>query len=348
MKPLFVLIALLSVHFSYEQTIYNIDSLKLSLKNVQADTSIVATLAELSFNYAFTRPDTAVLYGQQALTLAKKTGDQKSEAFAMLSYGWALWAFGDYDKAVDFALRSLQLFQQRKDYEMMVSANNALAVIFGDLKDYRMALGYSNAAKKLGDSLELFKKDVNSLADWSSTLTVRSTVFLLGGKLDSAEYCMKKVFSGYPISYFRGFPVTTMGRIAAAKKDYVKALYYFRSAIDTTYGNLADIMDNYVEIANVYLETGNIDSSIYSCKKVLQLGSNTFYKRAIKDAVYVLANCYKKKSMNDSEIKYLEMSIAMNDSLYSQAKMRSIQNLNLQSNLIKKKSRLRRCWKGNK
>ena len=334
MKPLLVLILLLCIHFSYSQHYSNTDSLKLSLKNVQADTLKVSTLAELSFNYALTKPDSGILYAQQAISLAKKIGNEKSEALAMLCYSWALWVYADYDKAADFALKSLQLFQQRKDYEMIASANNVLAVIFRDVKDYRMALAYSNAAEKLVDSLDFVKKHVNGFADWGSTITIRSTIFLLSGKLDSAEDCMKKYFSVNPINKSRGFPVNTMGRIAAAQKDYSKALYYFRSAIDTTHSLTADIMDNYVEIAGLYLETGNIDSSIYYCKKVLQLGSNIFYKRAIRDAVYVLANCYKKKN-SDSAIKYLEMSIAMNDSLYSEEKIRSIQSLNFNAQLQK-------------
>src|SRR3954467_127844 len=124
MKLLFLLILVLSIHFSYEQNFYNIDSLRLSLKNSPNDTSKVLTLAALSFNYAFTQPDTGVLYGQKAITLAKRTGDTKGEAIAMLSYGWALWTFGDYDKAAEVALKALELFQKKKDYEMIVYANN--------------------------------------------------------------------------------------------------------------------------------------------------------------------------------------------------------------------------------
>src|SRR5215218_653460 len=135
MKPLLAFILLLFVHFSYAQNFYNIDSLKLSLEHSQDDTSKVLTLAALSSNYAFTQPDTGVLYGQKAITLAKRIGDSKGEAVALLSYGWALWAFGDYDKAVDVALKALQVFQKMEDYEMTSSANNLLAIIFRDVKD---------------------------------------------------------------------------------------------------------------------------------------------------------------------------------------------------------------------
>ncbi|HEV2832568.1 MAG TPA: hypothetical protein VGW31_11365, partial [Hanamia sp.] len=335
MKSLLAFILLLSVHFSDAQNLYNIiDSLKLSLEHSQDDTSKVLTLAALSFRFAFMQPDTGVLYGQKAIALAKSTGYKKGEALANFSYGWALWLFGDYDKAADFALKSLKQFQKRTDYEMMVSANNLLAVIFREVNDYPMALSYSNAAKKLIDSIGLYKNKrvLNPVAEMGSTLTIRSTVFLLGGKLDSAGYYMKQFFSAYP-QRLGGFPGITMGRIADAQKDYSRALYYFKASIDTTRPGHLDLLDSYLGIADLYLETGKIDSSIYYCQKVLKKASNTSYKRAIRDAVNILAGCYKKKNISDSAIKYLEMGVAITDSLYNQDKIRSIQNLSFNAQL---------------
>jgi hypothetical protein len=215
------------------------------------------------------QPDTGVLYGQQAIALAKKGNNKKGEAFAMFSYGWALWSFGDYDKAVDFSLKSLKLFQDRRDYEMMVSVNNLLAVILRDVKDYRMALSYSNTAKKLTDSLGFYNKSVVLSASPGVTFAIRSSVFHLSGQIDSADYYMKKFFPGNPQNY-GAFPVALMGRIAMAKKDYSKALLYFKTSIPTAL-NRIDILDTYTGMADLYLETGKTDSSIYYCKEVLRL-----------------------------------------------------------------------------
>ncbi len=329
------IILVFCVHFSYAQSFYNMDSLKSSLKSSKPDTSRVLTLAALSFNYAFIQPDTGMVYGQQAIALAKKINDEKGEAVAMDSYGWALWAYADYDKAADFALRSLQLFNKQKDFEMIVSANNLLACIFRDVNDYSIALNYSNNAMELVDSLHFYNKDIGIAGSWGTTLTIRSTVFLVGNKLDSAEYYINKFFQVNSLTNNSGFAVNTLARITVAKKDFSKALYYFKTSI--TNGSLAqvDMLDTYVGIADLYLKTGNIDSSIYYCKKILEKGSTTFYRRAISDAVSILANCYKHQKNNDSTIKYLELNISMKDSLYNQEKIRSIQNLNFNSQLQK-------------
>ena len=335
MKLLIVIILGFCIHFTYAQNFYNIDSLKSSLKSSQPDTSRVLTLAALSFNYAFTQPDTGMLYGQQAIALAKKINDEKGEAVAMDSYGWALWAYADYDKAADFALRSLQLFHKQSNLEMVVSANNLLACIFRDVDDYAIALNYSNNAMELVDSLHFYNKDIGIAGSWGTTLTIRSTVFIVGNELDSAEYYIDKFFQVNSLTKSGGFTVNTLARIAVAKKEFPKALYYFKTSI--TNGSLAqvDMLDTYVGIADLYLKTGNIDSSIYYCKKTLETGSGTFYRRAISDAVSILANCYKHQKNNDSTIKYLELNISMKDSLYNQEKIRSIQNLNFSSQLQK-------------
>ncbi len=81
MKLLVVLVLVLSTHFSYGQDFYDIDSLKLSLAKSHDNVSKVLTLAALSFSYALAQPDTGILYGQQAIALAKKTGDKKGEAW---------------------------------------------------------------------------------------------------------------------------------------------------------------------------------------------------------------------------------------------------------------------------
>src|SRR5258706_11586617 len=97
-----------------------------------------------------------------------------------------------------------------------------------------------------------------------------------------------------------------------------------------------DILDIYNAIAELYLVTGKVDSSIYYGKEVLNKWQYTSYKRAVFDAINILSRSYKIKNMNDSTIKYLELGISLNDSLYNQEKLRSMQNLNFNEQLQKR------------
>src|SRR5437867_2718378 len=83
------------------------DSLKLLLSKTSDDTTKVRLLADLSWTYAFLDVDTSILYAQTAMSLARQVHSRKGEAAGMSSYGWGLWAFGNYDRAIEVTLKPL-------------------------------------------------------------------------------------------------------------------------------------------------------------------------------------------------------------------------------------------------
>ena len=127
----------------------NPDSLKQLLTTPIQDTTKVILYADISFTYAFLQIDTSIAYAQKAINLARQIQYKKGEAAAMSSYGWALWASGSYDKAIEAALKSLNLYKDLKMYEKIVSAYEALAVFYRDAGDYGEALKYGILSKNL-------------------------------------------------------------------------------------------------------------------------------------------------------------------------------------------------------
>jgi two-component system NtrC family sensor kinase len=340
MKLLFVLTLVVFIYFSYAQDFANIDSLKLLLKNSREDTARVMVLATMSFNYTFVNADSGMIYGQEGINLANKLNYKEGEAAAMLSYGWALWIFGSYDKAAEFALKSLHLYEDLKNYESVISANNLLTNIYRDAKDYIGALKFSNEAIRIFDSLHFSNKsNLNVTASSETIYTIRATIFLLTGNIDSAGYYMKIDDSKNQPDFIKtnSFPLGVLGMIEVRRGNYEQALVYFKTAMSIAIKiKKIDILDIYNAIAELYLLTGKVDSSIYYGKEVLNKWQYTSYKRAVLFAINILSRCYKIKNMNDSTIKYLELGISLNDSLYNQEKLRSMQNLNFNEQLQKR------------
>src|SRR4051812_26324813 len=109
MKRVVLLICLLPI-FSFtdgQARSPNFDSLRRLLGPSTHDTTSVLLSADISFNYAFWDVDSSIAYAQKAINLARQLQYTKGEAAGMLSYGWALWASGNYDKAIEAALKSL-------------------------------------------------------------------------------------------------------------------------------------------------------------------------------------------------------------------------------------------------
>ena len=126
-----------------------------------------------------------------------------------------------------------------------------------------------------------------------------------------------------------------LGNVEAKKKNYEQALNYYRLAISiaTINKNYFDIVYAYNNIAQLYQETGNVDSSIYYSKEILSKWKLSSFQIGVLDATTILSQDYKLKKQDDSAIKYLELSIALKDNLFNKGKTRAIQNLTFNEQL---------------
>src|SRR4030095_4773498 len=104
-------------------------------------------------------------------------------------------------------------------------------------------------------------------------------------------------------------------------------MYYYKVAL--TLVKEKDVVETFNGIALLYKETGDIDSSIYYARQVLEKWKSVAYQRGLLQAMNIMASNYKS-SNRDSAIKYLELSVALNNKLYSQENERNIQSMGRQ------------------
>ena len=109
-KILLLLLISLSSYYGHAQSLeHERDSLKLSLQNEKNDTGRVLTLANLSFTYIESKPDTGMIMALQALELSRKIAFAKGEAVSLNRIGNAYSSFGNYPKAMEVLLQALQI-----------------------------------------------------------------------------------------------------------------------------------------------------------------------------------------------------------------------------------------------
>jgi two-component system NtrC family sensor kinase len=304
----------------------NPDSLKTVLDTTSQDTTKVLLFADLSFTYAFLQLDTSIFYAQKAISLARQLKYKKGEAAGMDSYGWALWASGNYDKAIEAALKSLNLYKELRDYDKMVSAYTALAVYYRDADDSGEALKYGILSKNLFESPFVTRNFVGI-----EPYTTIGSIYLFNNQIDSAAWYISKSYEREKATRKNpyGYTMNMMGLIETKKKHYQRALDYYRALIPKAMEvkNYLDVVDAYTSIATVYRETGNIDSSIWYAKEILRKPTFSIFTQGVLFALTTLAQDYRIKNNNDSALKYLELRVALNDSLFDKSKSRAIQTL---------------------
>ena len=317
----------LAIHYADSATNLNLYILKLSISNANDDTAKVQLLTDLSSRYIIYQVDSSIHYVQRAISLARQLNYKKGEAAAMQSYGIALWASGNYDKALEIAFKGLNLSRDLQDVKMIASSYIQLAVIYQDIEDYKLALNYGFLSKNLFESVEVGGPPQSSII---------AGIYILTDQIDSASYYIKEASDTLKRYKFEsGWQQQCLGDIEAKNKNYTEALNYYWSGVPIAmiYMNFLDLVYLYNSIAKLYYETGKIDSSVFYAKEALNVSRFTSLKRGVFDAISILTKDYKLKNLNDSTIKYLDSSIALNNSLFNKEKTRAIQNLTFNEQL---------------
>jgi len=196
-----------------------------------------------------------------------------------------------------------------------------------DIGDYRPALKYGFLSKNLFESYG---------NDGPLQSEIIARIYTLTNQTDSASIYIKEASDTLKRHKIEsGYLQELLGDIEVKKKNYKEALNYYWSGVSIAinYMNFLDLAYLYNGIAQLYHETGNIDSSVYYAKEALNVSRFTSLKRGAFDAISILTKDYKLKNRNDSTIKYLELSISLNDSLFNKEKTRAIQNLSFNEQL---------------
>ncbi len=330
MHKLLSFIILFCVH-THAQNVHG-DSLQLSAINLSGadslvrrleakmenDTSKANLLGLLSYHFAFREAEKSVMYGQQGIQLSRELGYKRGIAYCSQSLAMGLWGVGNYGSGLEVALKALHLYEELGDEERIGFTHYVLANIYRDFGDYKRAHAEVQKGFKIFQALNT--SDVIGHA-------IIGSIYDLQGRVDSASLFIRNAFelNGKINSDAWGWLYYLQGNIYRKKKQYDLAMYYYRAALP--FVAYKDIVETYNGIATLYNETGKLDSSIHYASEVLQKWRFVSYQRGILQAANILAEVYKRKHQQDSVIKYLELGIALNNTMFNREKERDVQNM---------------------
>src|SRR5882757_3116019 len=91
-----------------------------------------ANMNNTARRFLFSNTDSSIEYGQRGLLLARKTENPKLEGEACYLLGGNYWIMGDYAKALQNILQSLQIYESLHDRTGIADDYRALASIYRD------------------------------------------------------------------------------------------------------------------------------------------------------------------------------------------------------------------------
>jgi len=283
MSCLFALVILLFSYSLQAQDQQLIDSLTVLLEENQPtqegswdDTTRVKLLLSLSWELKFVNPDTAIILGQEALSLLSVLEGKESE---------------EQSSSMEHALK-----------KRVATANNNLAVFYWILADYPVSLSYHAKALSLRKQL----KDRRGVAISLSNI---ASVYLYQGDYPKAlehYFAALEIDKELQLSKSAAQDMGNIGNLYRTQGDFANALKYFNLSLEMMKqsGSRYDVAQVLGNIGSVYAEQGDFPKALKNCFAALEVYEDLGEKMRIAIVNGNIGNIYNGQGDYMSALKY--------------------------------------------
>jgi len=296
------------------------DNLKQELAMARHDTTRVLIMVDLCTIYRLSDPDSALYYGQQALTLAKKIRFPKGELLALSFQSFVVTSIGNLPRSLEMGLKALQLAEGNQLQEHTTPTLNNIGGIYRTLGDLPKALTYFKQQMIVGAILS----NKSGLA--YSELAIGG-IFLEMNQLDSSAYYLKKSLEHFnSLDRVEPHVFTGLGDMEMKSGNTSLALDYYRKSLTLSiqYDEPTRTSSTYNSISGLYKIIDQRDSSIYYAKKGLATAQLTSQIEVVGKAASLLSELYEATDAKEA-LRYYKIATAAKDSLLGSASIQAVQ-----------------------
>jgi signal transduction histidine kinase len=300
-----------------------VDSLRHLLALPQTDYDRVELLCQVSDQLWTQNTDSAAVYANQALVLARRIHYKQGEGEALNRLGAALRE-SNLARALEVFQQSLRIAEATKDQALMAQNLRSIGIIHVYLRDKPAAMAYYFRALKIGEQLHDDRRVVIELSNIG-------LAYDLFGPLDSAQLYQQRALTlarrlHTPTNYI----LYGLGNAARKRGEVAQARIFYRESIAESkkVHHLRSLNFAYVGLAQLYQQIGRLDSSVYYARLGNQAAQANGFLRGVLNASTLLTKDFKARGNPDSALKYQSLMLVMKDTLFGQEKVMRLQTLN--------------------
>ena len=293
-----------------------------ALPNVANDTNRVLILSAICFSYRFSNSDSALFYGQQAVTLSQKINYSRGEAIALTNNAFVLREIGDLPGSLAGQLKGLQIAEKNNYLAEAGYCLGRIGLIYVDLKDYQKALWYyRQSLKKHSAAKNNHGIAVNEMNIGQAYEEMNRLDSSLHYEQRASEKMIRFKLNGMKPNILR-----VLGNVETKRGNKRLALTYYQQSIRVgeVVNDLRTNSSTYANIAALYKQMNRIDSCVYYARKGLANSQLMSYRIGILASSSLLAQVYESNDPNKA-LTYYKIAAAAKDSLYGPAKIRMLQ-----------------------
>lgn len=320
-----------------------VNSINKQIKNLDKakhDTDRVKIYYSISRLYWSKNADSALLMAQKSLELAKRINFEKGVALAYLAEGVAFGYKGRWPEALNSHLQCLRISEKLGMEGLSGNEYNNIAGLYTSMEDYSKALYYSQKAYKIA-----MKQNDPAHEGTFSPLVNIGEIFKKKGLPDSAiAYNLKALVIAKKVKdpVFTAAAMYNIAENYITKKEYRLAEGYLNKALDIAQkaGDDEDVAYCHTGLALTSYYTGKYNSSMLYAQKGLDESRRSGIVELIQTAYNVLYLTHQKMGNYEQALYYRNLEVALNDSLKTEQKLKTIRNMQSAYELEKKERQI--------
>ena len=351
----------------------------LNILEEKHDTIKVQTLIDCYTEYEQGNILEGKKYLDKAILIAEKIDNDKWQGRVLLKYGNFYNITGDYEKAVEYIIRSKDIFEKLDKYQDLGSAYNNLGATYEELGRYDEAMDCLIRALSMyelnTDSLNIAKTYLNlgllyssqedyekSLELYNKSLRIRERrgdkagMALLYNNIAIVNYYLKdfdnvrsyfeKAYQMYvELGYVRQqlMALSNLAEILniIGQKEKALEIYFKILELETELGQKGEFAQTHFLIGNLYQSRGDFANAKKHMYKSLEIAQEIGALIDIRDVYDHLTNIYKDEKNFEKALKYHELYLAFHDSIFNTEKSRQIKEIETQYETKKKEQLIR-------
>ncbi|HET9747451.1 MAG TPA: tetratricopeptide repeat protein, partial [Chitinophagaceae bacterium] len=287
----------------------------------QNDTAKVVELIAIAQRYRFFKPDSCVPFAEKALEISRSINYKSGEVAAYITLGEYHRVSGNYPESLEHLFKALQISLEIGDSARMAEAQGFIGIAYLSLKEYETALRYLFHAYS--------QKHFLAPQLTGFILTNTGVAYREMNRLDSALIYQKMAWlfaRNVQMPALKAFVLRETGNVYILMDRPDSAFYYYRYALSVT-PDILNVGRTYSRMAAIFHKLKQYDSILYYANHALALGRLSSQKPTMLEASKTLAAYYIDKNKFDSAVKYQQLTMAINDSLFGSEQLRRLQLL---------------------
>src|SRR5664279_510188 len=265
---------------------------QLAVANQDTDRALI--LAEFGFFYNMSNADSAMSYGQQALTLSQHIHFLRGEARALHALGLIYRILGDDSKSLEMLYKGLQIAEDNHFPFELARCLNSIGVLYMGFEDYSSSIRYLLNSYTIDET-------IHNSALGIFQLTNIAGCYARNKQLDSALSYTAKAYNKFKLLQSEGNPFPYL---------------------------MEEISSLLISIGDIQFKLGNQPVAFAYIQKAIQINQKNKYHRSLSYTYNLMTNYIEQENQTDSCIYYAKKGL---DEAY---KMKSPGLISSNSNLL--------------